>query len=281
MKAIGSFCAITLCVTTYHRSLRSFLPDKNKQRLPSSFVFFLWNLLLIVSRLTALALFASVLPCFIFTHFFCWWLVLFFCAWRSKTDFMDSSGGEWLYRATVGLIWYFSWFNVAEGKTRNRTVLYHVYALLDISFLCGMWLWWMWTDPPDFVVPPFYANITACSVVAGYILGLLLKMLYYKCYHPKLNKEELKGDDSEVEDQSYNRVPDEPDFPAIQLVYMARTCDVIEMTDQAADPKDTGDAANQNDQPKEVTEEVMDRSLPTPSARCNKRMRKLAENFYA
>ncbi|KAK2830648.1 hypothetical protein Q5P01_018579 [Channa striata] len=123
LKAIGSASAIACSVTMYHRSLRSFLEEKEKQPLMSSVVYFVWNLFLISSRLTALALFASVLPCFIFTHFICSWLVLFFFAWRSKTDFMDNKGGEWLYRATVGLIWYFDWFNVVEGTQENLTGL--------------------------------------------------------------------------------------------------------------------------------------------------------------
>uniref|UniRef100_A0A668U1E4 XK-related protein n=1 Tax=Oreochromis aureus TaxID=47969 RepID=A0A668U1E4_OREAU len=197
LKAIGSASAIAFSVTAYHRSVRSFLPDKEKQQITSSVIYFIWNLVLISSRLTALALFASVLPCFIFTHFICSWLVLFFFAWRSKTDFMDSSCGEWLYRATVGLIWYFNWFSVAKGKTRNRTALYHGYILTDICILCAVWCWKMSTDPPDFVIEPMHALITAACVVAVYILGLILKAIYYKLFHPNLDKNKIKGTSTE------------------------------------------------------------------------------------
>lgn len=195
LKAVGSASAIAFAVTTYHRSLRSFLPDKKKQNITSSVIYFIWNLVLISSRLTALALFASVLPCFIFTHFICSWLVLFFFAWRSKTEFMDSPCGEWLYRATVGLIWYFDWFNVAEGKTRYRTVLYHGYMLTDICILCAVWCWKMSTDPPDFVIEPTYALIIAVCVVVVYILGLILKVIYYKFFHPNLDSDEQQSVD--------------------------------------------------------------------------------------
>uniref|UniRef100_A0A3Q4MTP7 XK-related protein n=1 Tax=Neolamprologus brichardi TaxID=32507 RepID=A0A3Q4MTP7_NEOBR len=225
LKAVGSASAIAFTVTTYHRSLRSFLPDKEKQQITSSVIYFIWNLVLISSRLTALALFASVLPCFIFTHFICSWLVLFFFAWRSKTDFMDSPCGEWLYRATVGLIWYFDWFNVAEGKTRYRTALYHGYILTDICILCAVWCWKMSTDPPDFVIEPTYALITAVCVVAVYILGLILKAIYYKLFHPNLDRDEQQP-------------VDEVDFR-------------------------------------------MMRSTTEVSAHYNKRMRKLAKNFYS
>ncbi|XP_023116999.1 XK-related protein 8-like [Amphiprion ocellaris] len=241
LKAVGSASAIAFCVTTYHRSLRSFLPDKQKQRFGSSLVYFLWNLLLIASRLTAIALFASVLACFVFTHFICSWMVFFFFAWRSQTSFMDSAGGEWLYRATVGIIWYFDWFNVTEGRTRYRTLVYHSFMLLDISVLCGIWCWKMITDPPYATVPPLNAAVTAAGVVLVYVLGLLLKMLYYKCCHPNLNKEELKGDDLE-----YQRALEE-DVVDTRMFRMA--------------------AVQQEPSP--------------PLPHCNKRMRKLAENFYS
>lgn len=200
LKAFGSASAIAFSMTMYHRSLRSFLPDKKKQNIMSSLFYYLWNLFLLASRLVALALFASVLPCFIFTHFLCSWLVLFFCAWRSKTDLMDSPGGEWLYRATVGLIWYFSWFNVADGKTRNRTLLYHGFILADIGLLCGLWWWKMLSveQPFFFIVAPVATAVASC-VVGVYVVGLVLKMFYYKFFHPNIAKEDLKGDEDEVQ----------------------------------------------------------------------------------
>ncbi|XP_065328163.1 XK-related protein 8-like [Pelmatolapia mariae] len=241
LKAIGSASAIAFSVTAYHRSLRSFLPDKEKQQITSSVIYFIWNLVLISSRLTALALFASVLPCFIFTHFICSWLVLFFFAWRCKTEFMESPCGEWLYRATVGLIWYFNWFSVVEGKTRYRTALYHGYILTEICILCAVWCWKMSTDPPDFVIEPMHALITAACVVAVYILGLILKAIYYKFFHPNLDKNKIKWTSTEQQPVNEPNVGDE--------------VDACRFTAKAA-------------------------PSPPPQPCCNKRMRKLAESFY-
>lgn len=248
LKAIGSASAVACSVTMYHRFLRSFLPEKEKQVVVSSIIYFLWNLFLIMSRIMALALFASVLPCFIFTHFFCSWIILFFFVWRSKTNFMENACGEWLYRATVGLIWYFDWFNVVEGKTRYKTLFYHGYILVDISLLVGLWCWKMITEPPYFNILPMNAIITAVSVVTVYMLGLLSKMIYYKFFHPNLGKERLKGDKTED-------VPDSAmqEYRVMQL---------------------------ETDSGSEVIEFRM-ASLPAETKRCNKRMRKLAENFYS
>ncbi|XP_031593890.2 XK-related protein 8-like [Oreochromis aureus] len=210
LKAIGSTLSIASFLTTYDHSMRAFLPEKERHHMISLVFYFIWNLVLISSRIAALALFASVLPCFIFAHFICSWLVLFFFAWRSKTNFMDDPRGEWLYRTTVGLIWYFNWFSVAKGM-RIRSMLYHAYILIDICILCGLWCWKMSTDPPDFVTHPL---TTAACVVAVYILGLLFKFIYYTFFHPNLDKDKLRGatvteEQPEDEERSHS-VPTRP-----------------------------------------------------------------------
>lgn len=168
-------------VVDYHRSLRSFLPDKAKQAWGSSLIYFLWNLLLIAPRVAALALFASVLPCYIAAHFLLLWLVFVLWAWRQRTDFMDSQGGEWLYRATVGLIWYFSWFNVAEGRTRGRSFIYHSLITTDMVIL--LVTWWCYRSPEE---TETYALALLITLTFTYLLGLLFKTVYYCCFHPKL-----------------------------------------------------------------------------------------------
>ncbi|XP_044028830.1 XK-related protein 8.3 [Siniperca chuatsi] len=177
----ASTTSIAWMVVDYHRSLRSFLPDKAKQGWCSSLIYFLWNLLLIAPRVAALALFASVLPRYIAAHFLMLWFVFVLWVWRQRTDFMDSVSGEWLYRATVGLIWYFSWFNVAEGQTRGRSIIYHSFITTDGGILLATW--WCYRDP---VQTESYALAMLITLPFTYLLGLLFKALYYCCFHPKL-----------------------------------------------------------------------------------------------
>lgn len=271
LKSVGSVLCVAFCVTMYHRCLRSFLRDKQTQNFVSSLMFFSWNLLLLLPRLVALSLFASVLPYFVFAHVFCSWLVLFFFAWRSKTDMMDCLLGRWLFRATVGLIWYFSWFSVAEGRTRAKTLLYHGYMLADTSLLCGLWYWRMTTDPPAlFSVTPLHAAITTASVAGVYVLGLFLKTVYYKFFHPNVQKEELKGGTVHKEELKggaseplQGLQPDEVDFRSLRTQVDS---------EEDAPPRLMRTAAH------DVTHDVTSR--PDQSERYNKRMRRLAENFY-
>lgn len=241
-------------VTMYHRSLRAFLPDKKQQRIGSSVVCFLWNLLLIAPRLVALALFATVLPWFILVHFGCSWLMLCSFAWRAQTDFMDSDAGEGLFRATVGLIWFFSWFSVVEGKTRYKSFLYHSYIVADICLLCSLWCWRIYTKPPSFEIPFLSAIVTSVCIVVVYMLGLLLKLMYYKLYHPNIGKHEVQ--ESITADLSNGQ-------------------EVILMHSKVGE--DTVDSLQMDS--------LAFRSMPFPpepvQKRQNKRMMKLADNFYS
>uniref|UniRef100_A0A1A7WYZ7 XK-related protein n=2 Tax=Iconisemion striatum TaxID=60296 RepID=A0A1A7WYZ7_9TELE len=181
VSVAASTTSIAWMVVDYHRSLRAFLPDKAKQRWGSSLIYFLWNLLLIGPRVAVLALFSSVLPGFIALHLVLLWFAFFVWAWRQKTDFMDSAEGEWLYRSTVGLIWYFSWFNVAEGRTRGRSLIYHSFITVDGVVL--LVTWWFYRDP---VGTESYSLVLLLALPLTYLLGLLLKAFYYCCFHPKL-----------------------------------------------------------------------------------------------
>lgn len=185
MSAVVSIAASTTSiawmVVDYHRSLRSFLPDKAKQGWCSSLIYFLWNLLLIAPRVAVLALFASALPGYIGAHFLMLWFVFVLWAWRQRTNFMDSVSGEWLYRATVGLIWYFSWFNVAEGRTRGRSIIYHSFITTDGGIL--LITWWYYRDH---IQSESYALALLITLPFTYLLGLLFKTVYYCCFHPKL-----------------------------------------------------------------------------------------------
>lgn len=243
LKALGSASAIACSVTMYHRSLRSFLPDKASQTWMSSIMYFLWNLLLIIPRVVALALFISVLPCYIFPHFLSSWIILAFCAWRSDTDFMDSPGAEWLYRATVGLIWYFSWFNATEGQTKWKTALYHSLIGLDIAMLYGLWFWQITKVPPYFelTLPPYAIMSTA----GLYIVGLILRSIYYLCCHSNVADKKKASTETEI---------------------MALKMNI----------GDTVDSCLQNG------DGLMFRSSTVPQQvpRENKRMKKLAANFY-
>ncbi|XP_077006754.1 XK-related protein 8 [Tamandua tetradactyla] len=174
-----SFLGISWALLDYHRALRTCLPSKPLLGLGSSIIYFLWNLLLLWPRVLAVALFSAVFPHYVALHFLGLWLVLLLWVWLQGTDFMPDPFSEWLYRATVATILYFSWFNVAEGRTRGRATIHLVFLLSDSSLLVASTVThsaWM----------PGGISLQVLLPVGGFcfLLGLALRLIYYRWLHP-------------------------------------------------------------------------------------------------
>ncbi|KFQ21345.1 XK-related protein 8, partial [Mesitornis unicolor] len=187
-------CTAFLCVTwsllDYHQSLRSFLQDKYELSLGSSIVYFLWNLFLICPRILVIALFALLWPYGVAVHFPLVWLAMFLWVSLQGTNFMESPGPEQLYRAMVAVILYFSWFNVAQGRTLYRSIIYHGFILVDSALLALSWLWCR--SPSEehwYLVPVLWAALPC------YLLGLALRVAYYKWLHPNARGQQVGGCD--------------------------------------------------------------------------------------
>uniref|UniRef100_A0A671NBL7 XK-related protein n=1 Tax=Sinocyclocheilus anshuiensis TaxID=1608454 RepID=A0A671NBL7_9TELE len=185
LELITAASAIAINVALYHRGMHVYGSKGRKMSLISTGVYFLWNLLVIIPRVTALALFCSVLPCYIITHFLSLWMLLVLVAWSQKTDHMKSPGWEWLFRAAVGLIWYFSWFNVSKkGNIKVKMVLYYSFMALDTVMLLGFWCWKVfeyagcWSSLNPYKVIP--------TLLGLYVIGILVKIIYYRWCHPKM-----------------------------------------------------------------------------------------------
>ncbi|XP_069051833.1 XK-related protein 8-like [Lepisosteus oculatus] len=232
----ASFISIASGLRDYHHSLRSFLPEKAKMGYSSSVVYFLWNLLLIAPRVAAVAVFTSVFPRYLVLHFLALWLALFVWAWLQNTQFMDNAQGEWLYRAAVAFIWYFSWFNVADGKTRGRSVIYHSFMFVDSAILVATWGYYR-----DCVLTEAYAGPLFSVLSSAYLLGLLIKAFYYWFFHPKqrtfspLSKKNV----SESETLSGQDVPDTqaPSRDDVQYTMVRSTSTYICATSLLTSPR--------------------------------------------
>uniref|UniRef100_A0A8C1P3W7 XK-related protein n=1 Tax=Cyprinus carpio TaxID=7962 RepID=A0A8C1P3W7_CYPCA len=185
LELITAASAIAINVALYHRGMHVYGSKARKMSLISTGIYFLWNLLVIIPRVTALALFCSVLPSYIIAHFLSLWMLLVLVAWSQKTNFMKSPGWEWLFRAAVGLIWYFSWFNVSKkGNIKVKMVLYYSFMALDTVMLLGFWCWKVfeyagcWSSLNPYIVIP--------TLLGLYVIGILVKLIYYRWFHPKM-----------------------------------------------------------------------------------------------
>lgn len=98
---------------------------------------------------------------------------------------MPDSNGEWLYRVTVAIILYFSWFNVSGGRTRGRATIHLIFILSDSVLLVttswminGTWL------PSGTSLPVWVTIGGGC-----FFLGLALRAIYYLRLHPSCSWE--------------------------------------------------------------------------------------------
>ncbi|XP_054855424.1 XK-related protein 8 [Eublepharis macularius] len=176
-----SFLCIAWALLDYHQSLRIFLRDKHKLGFLSSALYFLWNFLLVCPRILSLSLFTVLFPRYVLLHFLSVWLAMFLWVTLQGTDFMEHAGSEWLYRAVVAVILYFCWFNVAEGRTRYRCAIYYTFLMLDSILLAFSWVWH--NLPLSWDSPVLYALLAALPCCS---LGILLRCVYYKSFHPRL-----------------------------------------------------------------------------------------------
>ncbi|XP_027969805.1 XK-related protein 8 isoform X1 [Eumetopias jubatus] len=174
-----SFMGISWALLDYHRALRTCLPTRSRLGLGSSVFYFLWNLLLLWPRVLAVALFSALFPHYVALHFLGLWLVLLSWVWLQGTDFMPDSCSEWLYRATVATILYFSWFNVAEGRTRGRATIHLLFLLSDSVLMVVTWLTHVTWLPSGI---PLQMLLPASGIC--FLLGLALRLVYYCWLHP-------------------------------------------------------------------------------------------------
>ncbi|KAK3525072.1 hypothetical protein QTP86_014403, partial [Hemibagrus guttatus] len=254
-KIVGSLSSLSLSLVTYHRSMRAFIPEKHKMGWSSSAMYFLWNLFLIGPRVVGVSLFASALPCHFAAHFLSLWTLLVLWAWWQKTDFMDSKAGEWLYRATVALIWYFTWFNVRSGSTKLKAIVYHVVMGSDTMLLLGLWWWWRSVESARLGPLPIDPYLLIAVLVTIYITGIFLRMLYYWKFHP--NKPDLQ-----IRLAAEDKNPDlEP-----QALLKRPACMDIEQTDTPA--------------PSPSTSSTVTPPTQRTVTGIHKRMKIMAENFY-
>lgn len=91
---------------------------------------------------------------------------------------------EIVYRSTVAIILYFSWFNIADGRTIVRGIVYHVFIVIDSVILVVSWV----KCKIPSILDGYETHIIVTNMVF-FAVGLLLRLLYYKYLHPNVHKE--------------------------------------------------------------------------------------------
>lgn len=164
----------------YRSCFRRSLPDATDMPsgLPTA-VYLLYKLGTITSAVLAYSLLLT-LSVYSTIGVSVFWLLGTMWAHWLQTDFCTSRALELLYRAVVGVILLFSFFNV-KGQNTKKAMLFYYFSHGVVTVTAPLLL--------AFLKPELQSTVylwVVCGLVSGGLLvGLLCLVLYYRFLHPK------------------------------------------------------------------------------------------------
>lgn len=182
-----SLVSLSWALAAYHRSLRISRADKENMSLSAAVLQFFWRLFTIASRVLAMAAFASLFPHFLFAIIGAHWVLMFIWIWMQQTTFCGEKDGwdERIFDMVAAWIHIFCFFNVTEGRTRSRYLMYYAIVYVENAMMI---LVWFFTVTEGAI---WYKEYCAYLVLGGFWVGIMFMLIYYWFFHP--NKEQIEG----------------------------------------------------------------------------------------
>lgn len=139
-----------------------------------------WRLTMVASRIVTLVLFASVYKTWILLVIGLHWIATTLWIRYLKTTFCsDNRILKFMYPVVIGFIYIFCFFNVKDGSTRIRLVVFYFLMGVENFALMGAWLPYRHEYGVVFLA-------ALGMVFGGYFIGVVALVLYYQFYHPSL-----------------------------------------------------------------------------------------------
>uniref|UniRef100_UPI0037E78D8C XK-related protein 9 n=1 Tax=Semicossyphus pulcher TaxID=241346 RepID=UPI0037E78D8C len=180
LSMVFSFFNIAWALVDYRRCLRRSLPQISE--MPSgvpTIIYLLYKLCTITSHILSYTL-LLILSTYSTIAITVLWMLWTIWAHLLQTNFCSSRGLEIVYRAVVGVILTFTFFNVKGQDTRVAMTLYYFfYSLVNISAPLLLVLLGPETQTVTFL-------LTVSGIIFGCLmLGLVCLVLYYLLLHPR------------------------------------------------------------------------------------------------
>lgn len=138
----------------------------------------LYRILMITSRVVALALFASEYKWWIFAAVIFHFLLMIYLVSFEKTDFCGNAVLEFLFQVLIAFIYIFCFINAKNGTSRQHVTLYYTLFFMENSIMIAAWY-------PSRTEKFGLLEYGAISMVwGGFAFGLLSMLAYYKFFHP-------------------------------------------------------------------------------------------------
>ncbi|XP_039645411.1 XK-related protein 9 isoform X2 [Perca fluviatilis] len=192
-----SFFNIAWALVDYRRCLRRSLPHVSEMPsgLPTA-IYLLYKLCTITSHILSYALLLILSPYSTIALTIVWFLATIWTH-MLQTNFCSSGKLELLYRAVIGVILTFTFFNVKGQDTKVAMIIYYLfYAITNIiapSLLALL--------KPELQTATFLLTVGGL-IFGGSVLGLVCLVLYYLLLHPRekwREADEVDGLENETE----------------------------------------------------------------------------------
>ncbi|EDV23055.1 uncharacterized protein TRIADDRAFT_57933 [Trichoplax adhaerens] len=180
LSVLISGVAVAVSLVQYSKTLHeAHYPPKQRLSLPGIMMIFIWRYLFILCRSVFLGLFAVVFTYFVFVLMGCHWLFFTFYLWyteNGKEQFPESALKRIIYCVIGGFIYIFCVFNLKNGKSRSRYILYYIITILEMAVAMTIWLL-----TQQLTQMRMFALLV---IIGGYFFGFLSMISYYACFHP-------------------------------------------------------------------------------------------------
>ncbi|XP_059380099.1 XK-related protein 9-like [Carassius carassius] len=175
-----SFLSIAWATVDYRRCLRQSLTYLNN--MPSgvpTIVYLSYKIFTMTPRILSLTLFIMLSP-FSTVTMACIWLLGTVWAFLEQTSFCTSRALEHLYRAVVGVILIFTFFNIKGQNTRVHMTLYYTFSVChNLSAPIVLFLLKPESERTDYFLPIIF------FILVSNLMGLGFLGLYYSLLHPR------------------------------------------------------------------------------------------------
>lgn len=180
-----SFFNIAWSLVDYRRCLRKSLPHIGEMPsgLPTA-IYLLYKLCTITSHILSYTLLLTLSP-YSAVALTVLWLLGTTWTHALQTNFCSSERLEFLYRAVIGVILTFSFFNVKGQDTKVAMIIYYLFYIL-VNITSPLLLALL---KPELSTTTFFLTVTGL-ISGGSVLGLVCLVLYYHFLHPMEKRRE-------------------------------------------------------------------------------------------
>ncbi|XP_029833282.3 XK-related protein 6 [Ixodes scapularis] len=177
ISALLSLLSLGWGIAAYGKAMRLYRAEKKQLSWTGLILQTVWRFGTMTSRVTAMVLLASVCGPWTLLILGCHWLLMTVWVTLHNTDFCPSRWEERVYNAVVGVIYTFCFFNIEEGHSRRRVVLFYAFtATQNMAFLLVYCL----AQEHD----PTHVAAASAVVLTSFATGMCCMALYYRFFHP-------------------------------------------------------------------------------------------------